>query len=60
MYDVCLSVDAESALGEWTHLKQAGKPLETGYVHDLVNIIDTSRSDCYSNIQKIILSLMLP
>lgn len=60
-YDVCLSIEVESALGEWTQLKQAGKYLAANFMHDVVNIIDTSRSDCYSNVQKIVLlALMLP
>lgn len=56
-----MSVEKDSTLREWMRLKQAGKRLAASSVHNLVNVVKTSNTDSYSNIQRVLfLSLTLP
>jgi len=56
-----LQLDKDSIVTEWMRLKQAGKHLGTSSVYGLVQIVNTSNPDAYSNIIKVVkLSLTLP
>lgn len=60
-YEATLQLDRDTTVREWMRLKQAGKRLGASTVHDLVQIVNTSYSDAYSNINKVVkLSLTLP
>lgn len=60
-YEATLQLDRDTTVREWMRLKQAGKRLGASTVHDLVQIVNTSYSDAYSNINKLVkLSLTLP
>ncbi|XP_062389624.1 uncharacterized protein LOC134078010 [Sardina pilchardus] len=60
-YDAILQLDKDTTVTEWMRLKQAGKRLKASSVYDLVQIVNTSNPDAYSNINKVVkLSLTLP
>lgn len=59
-YEATLQLDRDTTVREWTRLKQAEKRFGASTVHDLVQIVNTSRPDAYSNINKVVkLSLTL-
>lgn len=59
--EATLQLDRDTSVREWMRLKQAGKRLGASTVHDMVKIVNTSYSDAYSNINKVVkLSLTLP
>lgn len=54
LYEMNMNIiilDANSALRKLKHLKQVEKCLTFSFVNALVNVINTSRSDCYFSIQ---------
>lgn len=56
-----MQLDKDTTVTEWMCLKQAGKCLGASSVYDLVQIVNTSNPDAYSNINKVVkLSLTLP
>ncbi|KAG2462612.1 PEAR1 protein, partial [Polypterus senegalus] len=60
-YEASKSFDRVSTLREWMRLKQAGNHLVASSVHNLVNVVKTSKPGSCSNIQKVLLlSLTLP
>lgn len=60
-YEATLQLDKDTTVTEWMCLKQAGKCLGASSVYDLVQIVNTSNPDAYSNINKVVkLSLTLP
>uniref|UniRef100_A0A8C4ASG7 Uncharacterized protein n=1 Tax=Denticeps clupeoides TaxID=299321 RepID=A0A8C4ASG7_9TELE len=60
-YEAILHLDKDTTVTEWMRLKQAGKRLGASSVYDLVQIVNTSNPDAYSNINKVVkLSLTLP
>jgi len=60
-YEATLQLDKDTTVTEWMRLKQAGKRLGASSVYDLVQIVNTSNPDDYSNINKMVkLSLTLP
>ncbi|CAM4610200.1 unnamed protein product [Leuciscus chuanchicus] len=60
-YEATLQLDKDTTVTEWMRLKQAGKRLGASSVYDLVQIVNTSNPDAYSNINKVVkLSLTLP
>ncbi|KAK6329141.1 hypothetical protein J4Q44_G00011190 [Coregonus suidteri] len=51
-YEATLQLDKDTTVTEWMRLKQAGKRLGASSVYDLVQIVNTSNPDAYSNINK--------
>ncbi len=59
-HEATLKLDRDTTVREWMRLKQAGKRLGASSVYDLVQIVNTSSPDDYSNINKLVkLSLTL-
>ncbi|KAM7388969.1 hypothetical protein PAMP_022970 [Pampus punctatissimus] len=60
-YEAILQLHKDTTVTEWMRLKQAGKRLGASSVYDLVQIVNTSNPDAYSNISKVVrLSPTLP
>ena len=60
-YEGTLQLDKDTSVTEWMRLKQAGRCLRASSVYELVQIVNTSNPDAYSNISKVVkLSLTLP